>query len=185
MCRYAEDLIVSMKVLSSESGVPINFGQKVDFKNLKVYYMKEIRSPLIAPVKSEITFAVESAVSYFTKSYDLEAKEVKMISLYDANRAVINLIMNGVKDLKPTLTAGPFVNVGTVGAVCYEIKSTTSGNKVLKVVHVQHIRPYLKRESTIIEEDDSSEEERKSAEEMQDPGDDLQYVPDVTELSSR
>ncbi|GFS77665.1 fatty-acid amide hydrolase 2-A [Nephila pilipes] len=112
MCRYAEDLIVSMKVLSSESGVPINFGQKVDFKNLKVYYMKEIRSPMIAPVKSEITFAVESAVSYFTKSYDLEAKEVKMISLYDANRAAINLIMNGVKDLKATLTAGKgnFIN---------------------------------------------------------------------------
>ncbi|GBN11331.1 hypothetical protein AVEN_105894-1, partial [Araneus ventricosus] len=28
MCRYAEDLIVSMKVLSSESGMSISFGQK-------------------------------------------------------------------------------------------------------------------------------------------------------------
>ncbi|GFU30783.1 fatty-acid amide hydrolase 2, partial [Nephila pilipes] len=60
MCRYAEDLIVSMRVLSSESGAPINFGQKVDFKNLKVYYMKEIRSPMIAPMNSDIALAVDS-----------------------------------------------------------------------------------------------------------------------------
>ncbi|GFT76387.1 retrovirus-related Pol polyprotein from transposon opus [Nephila pilipes] len=79
---------------------------------------------------------------------------------------------------------GPFVIVRPVGAVCYEIKSTTPGNKVLKVVHVQHLRPYLKRESPIIEEDDSSEEESESAAEMQDPADDRQDVPDVTGLTS-
>ncbi|GFT49835.1 uncharacterized protein NPIL_519021 [Nephila pilipes] len=68
---------------------------------------------------------------------------------------------------------GPFVIVRPVGAVCYEIKSTTPSNKVLKVVHVQHLRLYLKRESPIIEEEDSSEEESESAAEMQDPADDM------------
>ncbi|GFY73587.1 fatty-acid amide hydrolase 2-A, partial [Trichonephila inaurata madagascariensis] len=29
MCRYAEDLIISMRILSSQSGVPVNFGQKL------------------------------------------------------------------------------------------------------------------------------------------------------------
>ncbi|GFR10146.1 retrovirus-related Pol polyprotein from transposon opus [Trichonephila clavata] len=77
---------------------------------------------------------------------------------------------------------GPFVIVRPVGAVCYEIKSTTPGNKVLKVVHVQHLRPYFKRESPTIEEDDSSDEESESTAEMKDPADDLQGVPNVTEL---
>ncbi|KAF8797133.1 hypothetical protein HNY73_001436 [Argiope bruennichi] len=65
-----------------------------------------------------------------------------------------------------------------LGAVCYEIKSTTAGNGVLKVVHVQHLRPYCKRDTPIIEEDDSLEEESDSAAEMQDPTDDLLGVPD-------
>ncbi|GFS75584.1 fatty-acid amide hydrolase 2-A [Trichonephila clavipes] len=112
MCRYAEDLIISMRILSSQSRVPVNFGQKVDFKNLKIYYMKEIRSPMIAPVDSDIALALKSAVSYFTKNYYLEAEEVKMDSLYDANRAVINLIYSRMKDFKATLTAGKgnFIN---------------------------------------------------------------------------
>ncbi|GFQ89654.1 uncharacterized protein TNCT_508081 [Trichonephila clavata] len=75
-----------------------------------------------------------------------------------------------------------FINDMPLGAVCYEIKSTTPGNKVLKVVHVQHLRPYFKRESPTIEEDDSSEEERESTAEMKNPADDLQGVPNVTEL---
>ncbi|GFQ90393.1 uncharacterized protein TNCT_466241 [Trichonephila clavata] len=77
---------------------------------------------------------------------------------------------------------GSFVIVRPVGAVCYEIKSTTPGYKVLKVVHVQHPRPYFKRESPTIEEDDSSEEESESTAEMKDPADDLQGMPNVTEL---
>ncbi|PRD20684.1 UNVERIFIED_CONTAM: Fatty-acid amide hydrolase 2 [Trichonephila clavipes] len=60
MCRYAEDLIISMRVLSSQSGIPVDFGQMVDFKNLKIYYMKEIRSPMIAPVDSDIALALKS-----------------------------------------------------------------------------------------------------------------------------
>ncbi|GFY68781.1 fatty-acid amide hydrolase 2-A [Trichonephila inaurata madagascariensis] len=32
MCRYAEDLIISMRILSSQSGVPVNFGQKVSLR---------------------------------------------------------------------------------------------------------------------------------------------------------
>ncbi|GFQ69864.1 fatty-acid amide hydrolase 2-A [Trichonephila clavata] len=106
MCRYAEDLIISMRILSSQSGIPVNFGQKVDFKNIKIYYMKEIRTPMMAPVDSDIALALKSAVSYFTKNYNLETKEVKMDCLYDANRAVTNLILSRTKDMKATLTAG-------------------------------------------------------------------------------
>ncbi|GFS99420.1 fatty-acid amide hydrolase 2-A [Nephila pilipes] len=68
---------------------------------------------MIAPMNSDIALAVDSAVSYFNKNYGLDAKEVKMNSLYDANRAVLNLMLSRVKDLKATLTAGKgnFINV--------------------------------------------------------------------------
>ncbi|GFS45867.1 uncharacterized protein NPIL_226541 [Nephila pilipes] len=53
---------------------------------------------------------------------------------------------------------GPFVIVRPVGAVCYEIKSTTQQNKFIKVVHVQHLRPYFKRNTPTIEENSTDEE---------------------------
>ncbi|GFT40326.1 uncharacterized protein NPIL_139041 [Nephila pilipes] len=53
---------------------------------------------------------------------------------------------------------GPFVIVRPVGAVCYEIKSTTQQNKFLKVVHVQHLRPYFKRNTPTIEENSTDDE---------------------------
>ncbi|GFU37504.1 putative gypsy-29-i dr [Nephila pilipes] len=51
----------------------------------------------------------------------------------------------------------PFVIVRPVGAVCYEIKSTTQQNKFIKVVHVQHLRPYFKRNTQTIEENSTDE----------------------------
>jgi len=53
---------------------------------------------------------------------------------------------------------GPFVIIRPVGAVCYEIKSTTQQNKFIKVVHVQHLRPYFERNSPTIEENSTDEE---------------------------
>ncbi|GFS68841.1 uncharacterized protein NPIL_55101 [Nephila pilipes] len=53
---------------------------------------------------------------------------------------------------------GPFVIVRPVGAVCYEIKSTTQQNKFIKVVNVQHLRSYFKRNTPTIEENSTDEE---------------------------
>ncbi|GFT46737.1 hypothetical protein NPIL_18611 [Nephila pilipes] len=72
---------------------------------------------------------------------------------------------------------GPSLIVHPVGTESYKIKSMTPGNRVLKVVHVQHLRPYFKRDTPIIEEDVISTEERETAK-MQDPALDLQGNPD-------
>ncbi|GFT37453.1 uncharacterized protein NPIL_251931 [Nephila pilipes] len=53
---------------------------------------------------------------------------------------------------------GPFVIVRPVGAVCYEMKSTTQKNKFIKVVHVQHLRPYFKRNTPTIGENSTDKE---------------------------
>ncbi|GFV39558.1 retrovirus-related Pol polyprotein from transposon opus [Trichonephila clavipes] len=52
---------------------------------------------------------------------------------------------------------GPFVIVRLVGAVCYEIKSRTLQNKFIKVVHVQHLRPYFKRDADVMQNNASDE----------------------------
>ncbi|GFY68721.1 uncharacterized protein TNIN_53181 [Trichonephila inaurata madagascariensis] len=58
----------------------------------------------------------------------------------------------------PSIFKGPFVIVRPVGAVCYEIKSTIKQNKFIKVVHVQHLHPYFKRNTTTVEEISTDEE---------------------------
>ncbi|KAF8784275.1 hypothetical protein HNY73_009978 [Argiope bruennichi] len=56
---------------------------------------------------------------------------------------------------------GPFVIIRPVGTVCYEIKSTTQQNKFIKVVLVQHLRSYFKRNSSTIEENSTDEENER------------------------
>ncbi|GFV28651.1 uncharacterized protein TNCV_3986011 [Trichonephila clavipes] len=78
---------------------------------------------------------------------------------------------------------GPFVIVRPVGAVCYEIKSRTLQNKFIKVVHVQHLRPYFKRDADVMQ-NNTSDEENDSSAENQDPAEDNQEVSVTTEPSS-
>ncbi|GFU61804.1 uncharacterized protein TNCV_4564521 [Trichonephila clavipes] len=70
-----------------------------------------------------------------------------------------------------------------LGAVCYEIKSRTFQNKFIKVVHVQHLRPYFKRDADVMQNNRSDEENDSSAE-NQDPAEDHQEVSVTTEPSS-
>ncbi|XP_055939414.1 fatty-acid amide hydrolase 2-B-like [Argiope bruennichi] len=100
MCRYAEDLIIGMKVLSSTSGKTLNFDKKVDFRKIKVYFLKEIISPMVPPVNKNIANALEKAVSHFEKRYNIAVQEVKMPSLYDSNRCVVNTLLRCVTSVK-------------------------------------------------------------------------------------
>ncbi|GFX40228.1 retrovirus-related Pol polyprotein from transposon 412 [Trichonephila clavipes] len=69
-----------------------------------------------------------------------------------------------------------------LGAVCYEIKSRTLQNKFIKVVHVQHLRPYFKRDADVMQ-NNTSDEENDSSAEKQDPAEDHQAVSVTTEPS--
>ncbi|GIX80931.1 fatty-acid amide hydrolase 2-A [Caerostris extrusa] len=99
MCRYAEDLIVTMRVLSSQSGLSLNF------------VPNEIRGPLVAPVNRDIALALQSAVSYFKTNYGIQTEEIKLPSLYDSNRAVFSEMLCRVKDLKASMTAGKGMHI--------------------------------------------------------------------------
>ncbi|GFW92512.1 transposon Tf2-9 polyprotein [Trichonephila clavipes] len=70
-----------------------------------------------------------------------------------------------------------------LGAVCYEIKSRTLQNKFIKVVHVQHLRPYFKRDADVMQ-NNTSDEENDSSADNQDQAEDHQVVSVATEPSS-
>ncbi|GFV48701.1 transposon Tf2-11 polyprotein [Trichonephila clavipes] len=78
---------------------------------------------------------------------------------------------------------GPFVIVRPVGAVCYEIKSRTLQNKFIKVVHVQHLHLYFKRDADAMQ-NNTLDEVNDSSAENQDPAEDHQEVSVTTEPSS-
>ncbi|CAL1290288.1 unnamed protein product [Larinioides sclopetarius] len=106
MCRYAEDLIISMKSLSLPNGIQLNFDEKVDFSKMKVCYLKEIRSPMALPVDKDIANALEKALSHFKNRYNVTAQEVNMPFLYDVNRCVISTILQNNKNPKEMLLGG-------------------------------------------------------------------------------
>ncbi|GIY18872.1 fatty-acid amide hydrolase 2-A [Caerostris extrusa] len=106
MCRYAEDLMSSMKILSSKSGTKLNFQKQLDFRKLKIYYLKEIKSPMVPSVEKDIAEGLMKAVSYFERVYDTKPREVKIPSLYDSNRCVFNILLETIKDFKDLLTCG-------------------------------------------------------------------------------
>ncbi|GBO30930.1 hypothetical protein AVEN_176618-1, partial [Araneus ventricosus] len=63
MCRYAEDLVTSMEVLSTSKEIKVKLGKKVNFEKLKICYLKDIQDYAIAPVDPEISRALQEVSS--------------------------------------------------------------------------------------------------------------------------
>ncbi|XP_054717929.1 fatty-acid amide hydrolase 2-A-like [Uloborus diversus] len=106
MCRYAEDLNLTMGVLTAHNGTPLKFGQKVNFKNLKLYYMMKSKGPLMVDVDPEITAAMKKAISHFETTYGVRATEIQLPSLGIVTWMCLYNFVYSVKDMKKLLTAG-------------------------------------------------------------------------------
>ncbi|GFY60265.1 fatty-acid amide hydrolase 2 [Trichonephila inaurata madagascariensis] len=71
MCRYAEDLPLLMKVLSgNDSRIKLN--ENVDFRKVKVYYMKEIPG-MFNGSRPEIKKAIIKATKNFEEKFGIKA----------------------------------------------------------------------------------------------------------------
>ncbi|GFS68089.1 retrovirus-related Pol polyprotein from transposon opus [Trichonephila clavipes] len=116
-------------------------------------------------------------------NYNINNNTLMQVSFVQGRRfRIIRLPKQGDHKLSP-IFKGPFVIVRPVRAVCYEIKSRTLQNKFIKVVHVQHLRPYFKRDADVMQNNTSDEEDDSSAE-NQDPAEEDQEVSVTTEPSS-
>ncbi|GFU15457.1 uncharacterized protein NPIL_556161 [Nephila pilipes] len=115
---------------------------------------REDQLDLLKLARSEAANSVYETHLTIKRRFDLHRRTHSFkpgdLILYDSPR-------KGDHKLSPNFK-GPFGIVRPVGAVCYEIKSTTQQNKFIKVVHVQHLRPYFKRNTPTIEENSTDEE---------------------------
>ncbi|GFQ67726.1 fatty-acid amide hydrolase 2 [Trichonephila clavata] len=70
MCRYAKDLPLLMKVLSGNDS-RIKLDEKVDFRKVKVYYMKEIPG-MFNGSRPDIKKAIIKAAKHFEEKFDIK-----------------------------------------------------------------------------------------------------------------
>lgn len=107
MCRYAEDLLTTMKILSSSDEINLRFGDKVDLKNIKVYYLFSFGNnlPFTENVDPEIKDAIRKVVSHFQKQGS-NVKEI-CIPLFRSGFSIyFHSLLSSVLDVGKTLSAG-------------------------------------------------------------------------------
>nr|XP_042911331.1 fatty-acid amide hydrolase 2-A [Parasteatoda tepidariorum] len=127
MCRYAEDLITMMNVLTSRNAQKIKFGQPVNFKKLKIYYQFNLKDPVVQPVDKEIVNAMKKAINYFTETYGVVAEEVNIKLLSMSNIINFHLLLGDIPNLVEMMTAGKLKHLNGV----LELLKFTTGSSSL------------------------------------------------------
>lgn len=94
MCRYAQDLTLTLKIIANKNADLLKLDKKVDISQIKIYYMEDDGGQyLISPVDPEIKDAMRRIVNYFEKAHKIKAKKVnlkkmkKSVTLWFANMA--------------------------------------------------------------------------------------------------
>lgn len=94
MCRYAQDLSLSLKIIADKNADLLKLNQKVDISKIKLYYMEDdCGQRLISPVDPEIKAVMKRVVNYFEKAHKIKATKLniemlrKSIPLWLANMA--------------------------------------------------------------------------------------------------
>lgn len=77
MCRYASDLLPLLKVLAVDHAKKLKLNEKVNFEDLKIFYMEnDGGNPLVSPVSTEIRKAQRKVLEYFHETYGIEPQKV-------------------------------------------------------------------------------------------------------------
>ncbi|XP_076386772.1 fatty-acid amide hydrolase 2 isoform X2 [Megachile rotundata] len=92
MCRYAQDLLPTLKVLANKNVDMLRLDEKVDMSKIKVYYMDGDGGQFFtSAVDPEIKEAMKKVVHYFEKAHKIKATKLnirklkKSIALWMAN----------------------------------------------------------------------------------------------------
>ncbi|XP_023216872.1 fatty-acid amide hydrolase 2-like [Centruroides sculpturatus] len=79
MCRYANDLLPMLKVLSGENSTKLTLEEKVNISKLKIYYMEnDGGNPLSSPVNSELVNAQKQVLKHFEEKYNIKPIKVNI-----------------------------------------------------------------------------------------------------------
>uniref|UniRef100_A0A915BVI9 Amidase domain-containing protein n=1 Tax=Parascaris univalens TaxID=6257 RepID=A0A915BVI9_PARUN len=72
ICRYAEDLIIMLKVMATEESVGLlQLEKAVNLRKMRLFYMEGLKTPYAQSISSECYDALKRAVRYFETKYDL------------------------------------------------------------------------------------------------------------------
>uniref|UniRef100_F1KVM0 Fatty-acid amide hydrolase 2 n=1 Tax=Ascaris suum TaxID=6253 RepID=F1KVM0_ASCSU len=72
ICRYAEDLIIMLKVMAAEESVDLlQLEKPVNLRKMRLFYMEGLKTPYAQSISSECYDALKRAVRYFETKYDL------------------------------------------------------------------------------------------------------------------
>ncbi|XP_072744853.1 fatty-acid amide hydrolase 2 [Anoplolepis gracilipes] len=92
MCRYAQDITLTLKILANKNVGLLKLDQKVDISQIKIYYMEDDGGQyLISPVDPEIKEKLRKTLNYFEKAHKIKATKLnvkkfkKSIALWLAN----------------------------------------------------------------------------------------------------
>nr|XP_033341813.1 fatty-acid amide hydrolase 2 [Megalopta genalis]XP_033341823.1 fatty-acid amide hydrolase 2 [Megalopta genalis]XP_033341832.1 fatty-acid amide hydrolase 2 [Megalopta genalis]XP_033341838.1 fatty-acid amide hydrolase 2 [Megalopta genalis]XP_033341847.1 fatty-acid amide hydrolase 2 [Megalopta genalis] len=92
MCRYAQDLKPTLKVLANKNAYLLRLNENVDISKIKFYYMEEDGGQyLTSPVDPEIKTAMRDVIRYLKMAHKVNATKVdikkmkKSITLWTAN----------------------------------------------------------------------------------------------------
>lgn len=107
MCRYATDLVTTMKILASTSENRDKFGREVDFENMKIYYMSSFGDmPLAEKVNPEICSIIQKVSSYFETKHGSKLKQANIPLFKKSNRIYIHSLLSSVPNIIEGITAG-------------------------------------------------------------------------------
>jgi len=70
MCRYAEDLLPTLRILAGPNVDRLNLYSPVDFQRLRIFYMDSIHSIMISKPDTEMIDAMHRAMKYFEMRYN-------------------------------------------------------------------------------------------------------------------
>ena len=75
--RYATDLKTTLKVFAGPNISKLKLDERVDFSQLKVYYMYEINDPLLTPVSAQTKRGIDNCVQHL-QSLGATAQEINL-----------------------------------------------------------------------------------------------------------
>ncbi|KFM66132.1 Fatty-acid amide hydrolase 2, partial [Stegodyphus mimosarum] len=106
ICRYAEDLVTTMSVLTARKEMRIKFGQSVNFADVKIFYMLSMDVPFAAPVQKDFQEAIKKVICYFQNTYQVIAKEKNIPLLKKSNLIAFHFLLSAAGNITHTLTSG-------------------------------------------------------------------------------
>lgn len=107
ICRYAVDLLPTLKVLAGKNAVKLRLEKQVDLKTLKVYYTEDYIDHTLNPgMSSEISLIVRKIVQHLSRTYGIQSKRIVLPALNDSWSVWYTKITEAKTDILYTKLAG-------------------------------------------------------------------------------